>query len=212
MNRAALVPLVLGVALVARGGDSAGGIGAEDVAKLAPFLARGELILAEPRAEGGVGSCSAITSAAAPIATAWETLLDFRSYASWVPRVSRVSVTKVDENVWDVAHDLSVPMQNLRYTIRYTAFEKTHTLDGKWVSGDLGGGHWVWHLYEVGGSTVVTYGQDADVSEQSRILKALDDPKKTLSSGLGLASVYLMARATKLEMERRATKAASRFR
>jgi len=197
--------LALCAAIGARAGDPLD-LKAEDAERLKPYLDRGALLLVEPKPDGGVGACTAMVSVAAPLDTAWDTVLDFRSYSKWVPRVVRTEVEKQGPTTFDVTYEIDVPGRNLTYTIRYDVDREKRVIDGRWLKGDLGSGRWTWHFIATGAtSTTVSYAQEnGDYSTQSRLLSALDDPRKTLSSGLGLASAFLMSRAAKAEMERRA--------
>ncbi len=199
MSRFALVLVLFAALLLARADDPK-----DSASALAPFLEKGELLLVETRPDGTLGRCTSFAHVAAPPDLALETLLDYESYPRWVPRVVKIGVTRPEADTYDVAYELDAPGKNYKYTIRFKVDREKRVVDGTWLAGDMKDGHWTWRFEPQDGKTIVTYVFAGDVSGQSRLLQALDDSQKTLSSGLGLASSFLMMKAAKTEIEKRA--------
>jgi ribosome-associated toxin RatA of RatAB toxin-antitoxin module len=199
MSRYAFVLVLFAALLLARADDSK-----DSAAALKPYLEKGELLLVETKPDGTLGQTTSFASVAAPSDLALETLLDYESYPTWVPRVVKIGVKRPEADTFDVAYELDAPGKNYKYTIRFKVDREKRVIDGSWLAGDMKDGHWTWKFEPQDGKTIVTYVFTGDVSGQSRLLQALDDSQKTLSSGLGLASSFIMAKAAKTEIERRA--------
>ena len=82
----------------------------------------------------------------------------------------------------------------------YTLDGRAHSMDGRQISGDLGGSRWHWEISGIApGRTRVRYTTRA--RNFSRVVDALEDAEQTVTAGLNVGAVVTMLRALKRRCE-----------
>ena len=106
---------------------------------LLPLLARGQVVLVEPAADGKFGAATAIAIVDAPPQKVWQTLLKMEDFKNFMPKVTESTLLRREKNEMDLHFVIDVPGPDTDYNIRYTKDDAKMTLTGSWVKGDLKG-------------------------------------------------------------------------
>ncbi len=159
------------------------------------MLEDGPLVSVKENEEGAFELCTAVIRAQAPVDVVWGVLGDFESYRDFIPRVKRADVTQRSETSAVVALELDTPVYNTKYAMAYELCEAERKMIVRWHSGDLRGTYGEWHLVPDGEATMLFY--TGATQNFSRVIKAFEDDKQTITVAVNVSSAMAMVRAMK---------------
>jgi hypothetical protein len=174
-----------------------------DTWTLTDVLRNGPLVQMDYDAAGQVQAATAIVLIQAPRQVVWDTIANVRAYKTFMPRVVSQEVLDSGSDVLEVSTVLETPFVNTSYVLRYTFHPREYRLDLTWVSGDLEGSVYQWLLLEgprEGTTLGFYYGKTQNFSA---LIARLEDPHKTMSLGVNVATVLAVAQAIKARSEAR---------
>lgn len=161
---------------------------------------RGPLVLVEESKAGRFGQATGVVFVEAGADKVWAALLAMEHFKEFVPKVITSDVTRRGEKDFDIHFTIDVPGPDTDYVIRFTPNAATHTLTGAWLSGDLKGSRWEWHVDAAGeGKSMVTY--VVAIQNFSGIAQSLEDDQQTVTVGVNVGSVLVSTRALKRRCE-----------
>lgn len=175
--------------------ERAGGEADQVADNLLRMLEEGPLVSVKENAEGAFELCTAVIRASAPVDVVWSVLSDFESYHDFIPRVRRADVTRRTETTAVVALELDTPVCNTKYAMAYELCEAERKMVVRWHSGDLKGTYGEWHLVPENGATTLFY--KGATQNFSRVIKAFEDDKQTITVAVNVSSAMAMVRAMK---------------
>ncbi len=174
--------------------------GAESPTDANALLARGPLVAVERGADGRFSRCTVLALINAPPDKVWAAITDYEHLKDFVPKVVNSEVVKKSDTSTEVKLELDVPGSNTVYVMRYTPHLDTHTLETSWVSGDLKGSAWTFHLEPAAeGKTLINYSGAS--RHFSRILESLEDDQQTISVGVNVGAALTTVTAMKKRAE-----------
>ncbi len=183
-----------GVASAGRepGAPASSGLVARD---LIAMLDEGPLVSIKETNEGAFELCTAVIRVGAPPDVVWEVLGDFERYQEFMPRLRRSRVRRRKGTAVIVDLEIEAPVRNIKYAMEYEPCESERKMDVRWHSGDLRGTFGEWRLVPSGKGTTIFY--TGTTRNFSRVIKALEDDKQTITVALNVSSALAMVRAMK---------------
>jgi hypothetical protein len=138
----------------------------------------------------------------APPEVVWATLLDFKAYPSFMPRVDQASPRKQQGRLL-VDFELDTPLVTTEYTSRYDIKPDRYVVDIRVIDGDNEGSRFQYRLVSLDGGkrTGLSYG--GRLQNFSTMVEALDDDAQTVTLGVNTALQLATVRAITAEAERR---------
>jgi ribosome-associated toxin RatA of RatAB toxin-antitoxin module len=164
------------------------------------LLAKGPLVSVERGSDGKFSRCTALILINAPPEKVWATITDYEHLQDFVPKVVKSEVVQKNETTTDVKLEIDTPGANTKYVVRHTPHLDTKTLDITWVSGDLKGTAWTFHLEPTPeGGTLLSYSGSS--RHFSRVLESLEDDQQTITIGVNVGAALTTVNAMKSRAE-----------
>ncbi|MCX7680210.1 MAG: SRPBCC family protein [Spirochaetes bacterium] len=169
---------------------------------LEDLLNEGPLISIKQSPEGKFLYATAIVKINAPLEVVWNLILDLEHYSEFMPRVksSKVQSKSNDGNEICVNFEISVPLANQRYTLKYLLDRERKIINIVHVTGDLKGSWWRWQLMPSGKGTLVQYW--GVTKNYSRLLEKFEDERQTVTVGINVSSMMTITRTIKQRAEK----------
>lgn len=167
----------------------------ESLPALAPWLARGDLLLLESRPDGSLGQVSVIARVRAPAATVLEVLAHPEEFPELVPSMARGEVLSRKGNVSEVAWEIDIPFKNPAGVVRYFD-ERPRGIRYYPISGSIPSGSWDWRALPLdAGSSIVLHTTYADTREISWIVRRFMKAWPTFEHGAVAATAIVFFKA-----------------
>lgn len=183
-----------------RTGGKAGGIprllSAEEMRLLAPFTARGTVLLSDSHAGKRLRQISVIEAMEAPAQTVLQAAAEPHSYARHIRAISGLNVLRETEQYKEFSWELGFSVFKIRSTNRLVRGENDVVLSG--IDGDLMGARWRWQVQALSPQrTLVAYHGYADVGATTGIMRTTVRREPYLEHGVMAGSNLIMMNAMK---------------
>ena len=142
-----------------------------DAAAAREIASAGQLVIVEETTDGGLAMVTGGTVIPASADKVWAQILDFESYATWMPDVAKVDILVIDPPQIDVAFQLqfkfSVISKKVNYTLRYVEEKPGLRMSWSALAGDMGTAIGSWDLVPLddGAATLAFYSTYTDLSD-----------------------------------------------
>lgn len=169
---------------------------------LAGLLAEGPVLTVKQSGEGKFMYASALVQINAPSDFVWNVIMDLDHYCDFMPRVvySKIQTKSEDGREMTVKFEISVPLVNQRYTLKYSADPEKKIIRIAQIAGDLQGSYWQWNLTPNGKGTLVRY--IGATRNYSALLQKFEDDQQTVTVGVNVSSVMTVTRTIKKRAEK----------
>ncbi len=167
--------------------------------ELGEMLTKGPLVRIETDASGKYRQSTCIADVAADADTVWRVLNDFDQYRFFMPRISKLEVTR-DGNDALMDIKLNTPLVATRYTNRMSPDHANKVLTVRQVKGDLSGSHYQWRVLSLGQGRARIY-YSGVVKNFSSVAESFEDEQQTLTIGINVVSLMAATRAIKERAE-----------
>lgn len=184
----------------------------KDTESLIALLARGPMVLVENDAAGKFSEATALVTIDRPIEEVWAVVSDFARFHEFMPRVVRSEVAPAGEGAAtglpehvrevDVTIEVSSPVLNTRYSMRYRLDARRREAHGRWLRGHLKDSRASWRLVELGPERTLLHYSTA-TRNMSSFLAALDDEHQTITVGVNAGASVAAVQALKRRCEQR---------
>ncbi len=166
------------------------------------LLAEGPVLTVKQSKEGKFLYASALLQINAPQDLVWSVILDLDHYCDFMPRVvySKILAKSEDGRDITVKFEISVPLVNQRYTLKYSTDPEKKIIHIAQVSGDLRGSYWEWRLTPSAKGTFVRY--SGATKNYSALLQKFEDDQQTITVGVNVSSVMTVTRTIKKRAEK----------
>lgn len=138
----------------------------------------------------------------APPEVVWATLLDFKAYPSFTPRVEDAT-PRTRKGRLEVDVELDTPLVSTEYTSRYSIKHDRYIVDIRVIDGDNEGSSFRYRLVSLDGGTRTRLSYGGRLKNFSTMVEALDDDAQTVTLGVNTALQLATVRAITAEAERR---------
>ncbi len=168
---------------------------------LAGLLAEGPVLTVKQSGEGKFLYASALVQINAPSDLVWNVILDLDHYCEFMPRVvySKIQTRSEDGRETTVKFEISVPLVNQRYTLKYLTDPGKKIIRIAQIAGDLRGSFWEWRLTPNSKGTLVRY--IGATKNYSTMLQKFEDEQQTITVGVNVSSVMTVTRMIKKRAE-----------
>ena len=138
----------------------------------------------------------------APPEVVWATLLDFKRYPSFMPRVDEATPHQRRGKL-EVDFELDTPLMTTEYTSRYEVKPDRFIVDIRVIDGDNEGSRFRYQLVPLDGGKRTRLSYSGRLKNFSTMVEALDDDAQTVTLGVNTAIQLATVRAITAEAERR---------
>jgi ribosome-associated toxin RatA of RatAB toxin-antitoxin module len=138
----------------------------------------------------------------APPDVVWATLLDFKAYPSFMPRVEDAEPRRRKGKL-EVDFELDTPLVTTEYTSRYDIKPDRYVVDIRVIDGDNEGSRFRYRLVALDGGKRTRLSYGGRLENFSTVVEALDDDAQTVTLGVNTALQLATVRAITAEAEKR---------
>lgn len=168
------------------------------------LVQKGDLTLLETNSDGTLKQVTAMALIKAPIEVVWQKLGDYQAYLNWMPKVKTAIILKKEGVITQTKWEIEVPGPNYTYVVDNIENKSLYTIKQKQVSGALKGSHWGWQLVAISSDTTMVFRSVfTNVTDESWIVRQVEDESHTLSYGINVSSSLLEVKALKRVLEKK---------